>query len=178
MLLCTDNMTCVRCTYINILYIITKLMTMNIKNKKLNNNDNNIIISVLPSLVVAIRLSGSTCEKQYDELSDDTNDMDVVEVDLSPGLLAGSTTPPYLPAPLSGGDVGAGTISMTTIRKTTYRQYYRRYDDVMMGCICIGLDQRRFTGNNPRCHNGRKSTSRGRYAHNERLLYYCIIYVI
>jgi len=73
---------------------------------------------VLPSLVVAIRLSGSTCEKQYDdELSDDTNDMDVVEVDLSPGLLAGSTTPPYLPAPLSG-DVGAGTISMTTIRKT------------------------------------------------------------
>lgn len=82
----------------------------------------------LPSLVVAIRLSGSTCEKQYDELSDDTNDMDVVEVDLSPGLLAGSTTTlPYLPAPLSG-DVGAGTISMTTIRKT-YKQniYYVGY---------------------------------------------------
>lgn len=57
-------------------------------------------------------MSGSTCEKEYDELSDDTNDMDVVEVDLSPGLLAGS--PPYLPAlPLSDG----GTISMTTIRK-------------------------------------------------------------
>jgi len=125
MLLCTNNMIWVRCTYINILYIITKLITINIKNKKLNNN--NIIISVLPSLVVAIRLSGSTCEKQYDELSDDTNDMDVVEVDLSPGLLAGSTTPPYLPAPLSEGDVGAGTISMTTIRKTTYRQYYRQY---------------------------------------------------
>lgn len=48
------------------------------------------IKSVLPSLVVAITLSGSTCEKQYDDelLSDDTNDMDVVEVDLSPpGLL-------------------------------------------------------------------------------------------
>jgi hypothetical protein len=67
----------------------------------------------LPSLVVAIKLSGSTCEKQqYDELSDDTNDMDVVEVDLSPGLLAGSHLPPW-PALLDGG----GTISMTTIRK-------------------------------------------------------------
>lgn len=74
-------------------------------------------------MVVAIRLSGSTCEKQYDELSDDTNDMDVVEVDLSPGLLAGSTTLPYLPAPLSG-DVGAGTISMTTIRKTYKQNIY------------------------------------------------------
>lgn len=72
----------------------------------------------LPSLVVAIRLSGSTCEKQqYDELSDDTNDMDVVDVDLSPGLLAGSVAPhlPPWPTLLDGG----GTISMTTIRKTT-----------------------------------------------------------
>lgn len=84
---------------------------------------------VLPSLVVAIRLSGSTCEKQYDdELSDDdTNDMDVVEVDRSPGLLrAGPAQPAHLLrvrtlSALSAGGGGGGTISMTTIRNTASR---------------------------------------------------------
>jgi len=47
--------------------------------------------------------------------------MDVVEVDLSPGLLAGSTTLPYTPTPLSGE---AGTMSMTTIRKTYKQNIY------------------------------------------------------
>lgn len=89
----------------------------------------------LPSLVVAIRLSGSTCEKQqYDELSDDTNDMDVVEVDLPPGLLADSAAPHLPPWPALTDWGGGGTISMTTIREigrcctpriiTGYRPYY------------------------------------------------------